>query len=809
MTTATETEKRMAVPTTGMRGGLGRRLLTAFLVMTIGPLSVLSWYAARSGRRNIERQVISKLGTVAAATELRLREWADSRARAFDILASGPDVRDNCAALDAGSEESETARVELSLQLEALLRADPAFRGVSFLNRSGQALVTTGTQQPLGDLGTSVIELSQAASVFQITSLDPAAEAGAVVVRPVKSLDGKPIGTLVGRLSLDGLGSLLESVGSVGEVGHLYVVDRSGMALPQGHTVHSEGIEAAQAGDDVEGSYENGGDTPVIGVYRDLPDLGLVMVAEQPRAEALAAADRVTAAIIAAALVVALVTSVIAAVVTRQITEPLVSLTESALHAADGDLEQRVHVESRDEIGILARVFNRMLAELGSLYNGLEAKVAERTKLLREANRTIQRRAVQLATTVEISRAITSILDPGELLRKVVRAVHDQFDYPYVGVYLLAEDGERLVPAAGIGDVEAVEAAKAHPVTVGSEEAVSQAVLSRKPVVHRWSDERTDVPTERPRIRVEVALPLTVRDDILGVLDILTVAPERIDEDTLSILSSVASQVAVAMDNARAYRNEKEALQRLREAEDMRSRFLAHMSRELREPLTNIIGFCRLILNGLDGPISDQQRHDLRIIHANSEHLLGLINDLLDVSQIEAGLMELHFEDVDLAVMTKSVMATASALVRDKEIELRYDVDDLPLVKADSSRVRQVLLKLLTNAAKFTEEGSIALRAWSEDGEVFVSVRDTGIGIPLEDQKRIFEQFEQGVNEHGRRPNGAGLGLGLSKQFVEMHGGEIWVESEPGRGSVFTFSLPLDPEFAPSDVEAAGWPPGP
>lgn len=511
------------------------------------------------------------------------------------------------------------------------------------------------------------------------------------------------------------------------------------------------------------------------------------MAAEQPRDEALAGADRVTAAIIAAALVVALVTSAIAAVVTRQITGPIVRLTESALRAAEGDLEQRVGVDSRDEIGILAGMFNRMLEELGSLYDGLEAKVAERTALLQEANDTIQRRAVQLATTVEISRAVTSILDPKELLSEVVELVHDHFDYAYVGVYLLADDRKEAVPAADAGGGQAVETAKDEPVSVGSDEAVSRAILLRKPVVQRWDDGESHARFGTPDIRAEAALPLSVRDDILGVLDILTVKSERIDEDTLSILSSVARQVAVALDNARAYRNEKEALERLRKAEEMRSRFLAHMSRELREPLTNIIGFCRLILNGLDGPISEQQRHDLQIIHANSEHLLGLINDLLDVSQIEAGLMELHFEDVDLAAMTKSVMATASALVRDKDIELHRDVEDLPTLKADSARVRQVLLNLLTNAAKFTEEGSIAVKAWSEDGEVFVSVSDTGSGIPVEDQTRIFEQFEQGVDERGRRPNGAGLGLALSRKFVEMHGGEIWVESEPGEGSEFTF----------------------
>nr|HID12667.1 HAMP domain-containing histidine kinase [Anaerolineae bacterium] len=223
-----------------------------------------------------------------------------------------------------------------------------------------------------------------------------------------------------------------------------------------------------------------------------------------------------------------------------------------------------------------------------------------------------------------------------------------------------------------------------------------------------------------------------------------------------------------------------------------KSRFLANMSHELREPLTNIIGFSRLILKGLDGPISDQQRQDLQIVHANSQHLLGLINDLLDISQIEAGLMELQLQELDLAGVIKSVMATTSALVRDKDIELRQEIaPGLPTVQADAARIRQVLLRLLTNAARSTEQGYIAVRAWSNGREVWVSVSDTGAGITPEEQAHVFECFERGNLGNIARPGGDGLGLALSKEFVEMHGGRIWVESEVGKGSTFTFSLPL------------------
>jgi signal transduction histidine kinase len=350
---------------------------------------------------------------------------------------------------------------------------------------------------------------------------------------------------------------------------------------------------------------------------------------------------------------------------------------------------------------------------------------------------------------------------------------------------------------------------------------VRKAFSTGQPSVVEWDEGGAKELFSSPYIRLEAALPLKIGDQTIGVLDILNTATEEgsaphaslsIDDDAISVLQNVANQITIALENARVYKKEKETARRLRETEDFRSRFLAHMSHELRGPLTNIIGFSRLILKGLDGPISEQQRQDIQIIYANSQHLLGLINDLLDVSQIEAGLMKLHVERIDLSEMVKSMMSTTSALLRDKDIKLSCELDnDLPPVRADARRIRQVLLKLVTNAAQFTDQGTIAIRAWYENHgaspQVLVSVSDTGRGISAEDQQRVFEQFEQVKLGDGRRPNGAGLGLALSKEFVEMHGGEIWLESELGIGSTFTFSLPVCHEPAspdPSPQQAQG-----
>jgi signal transduction histidine kinase len=745
------------------------------------------------------------------------------------MLAALPSVRENAAALAAisgGTDANPEQRVTLRAELSAALEQDTAFYRLAFLDREGRILVSTGSPQTSSTAPAALSERMAASqnqqAVLQFTSFDPTAGPGAIVIQRVTSLADQPVGALVGWSDLGDLSSQLQAASNSAEGSEVYLVDASGMALPQGEPLRSVGIEAALSGQERAGLFDNYADLPVIGVYRWMPDLELVLVAEQPQEKAFAVTDNVTAAIVGATLLVALATAIIAAVVTRQVTQPVVRLTESALSIAEGDLEQHVPVKSRDEIGILAFVFNRMAAELRELYDDLEAKVAQRTAMLQTANYQIQRRAIQLAATVEVSQAATSILEPTRLLRQVVQLVHHRFGYSYVGVYLLGEgplEGPAnngggaegyLLLREGMGGGEIVESVKAQPVPlrpVSSEvgRAVREAMLTGEPCVVAWEAEHAKQVFSSPYIRVEAALPLKMGDQIIGVLDILNTESDEgsaaqanvpIDDDAISVLQNVANQITIALENARIYKKEKETARRLRETEDFRSRFLAHMSHELREPLTNIIGFSRLILKGLDGPINEQQRRDVQIIHANSQHLLGLINDVLDVSQIEAGLMELHFQQLDLSEMINSVMATTSALVRDKDIQLGYAVDDLPLVCADATRIRQVLLKLLANAAQFTEQGRIDVRAWCENHgsspKVLVSVSDTGRGISAADQSRVFEKFERGALGNDHRTNGAGLGLALSKEFVEMHGGEIWLESEPGKGSTFTFSLPLN-----------------
>jgi PAS domain S-box-containing protein len=298
-----------------------------------------------------------------------------------------------------------------------------------------------------------------------------------------------------------------------------------------------------------------------------------------------------------------------------------------------------------------------------------------------------------------------------------------------------------------------------------------------------------------------LVIPLQVQDEIIGVIEL----EQKEDgspwlEDERALANAIAHELAITLQDARAYQLTQQALEEMREVDRLKSQFLANMSHELRTPLNSIIGFSRVILKGIDGPITDTQEQDLNAIYNAGHHLLGLINNILDISKIEAGKMELAFTDIDLGEIIRGVMATAVGLVKDKPIELIVDIPEhLPMVQADNIRIRQVLLNLVSNAAKFTEEGHIGVSARTiqrgRRNELVIAVFDTGPGIDLEDQERIFEPFSQVDASPTRKTGGTGLGLSISRHLVALHDGVIWVESIPGEGSTFAFTLPFEPEL--------------
>jgi len=245
----------------------------------------------------------------------------------------------------------------------------------------------------------------------------------------------------------------------------------------------------------------------------------------------------------------------------------------------------------------------------------------------------------------------------------------------------------------------------------------------------------------------------------------------------------------------------EDAVEQLQTLNQLKSQFITHMSHELRTPLNSILGFSGMMLKGIEGSLTEAQSQDVEAIHTSGKHLLRLITDMLEISQLWTGKLDLTLSDVNLPEIIESAMAIAAPLVGDRPIELRQALaPNLPAVRADKTRVRQVLLNLLTNAAKYTERGQIAVSAARDGNHIVIRVADTGIGIPSEHLETIFEESCR-VDRPGMRPvDGLGLGLSISRQLVELQGGRIWVESKVGVGSTFYFSLPIEgPSSNPAD----------
>ncbi len=802
-----------SVPQTGMRGGLGRTLLTAFLLLSIVPLSLISLIASRQARYSLQNELREKLSSIAALTEAQIQSWMaaqqlvltsfvvglesdySSSAAPFSPYSSAlAQDLDEPRANDSTRSSSQTLFISRLEQKTTRLRLEnPAFKTIQLLDIQGQILFA----QPLmrdhthRDGWEQNLTLSQpigGTGLMLVAVLDPQ--------HLLQAIDATiPFGQ-------EGNIYLLSVSGQILDLGRTPVDDESLMIESDAQGNHSAwmnhpAIQAALAGERGVASYKNSKRIQVVGAYRWLESLDMALIVEQPQATALAASDDLVVVLIGAALGAALLTALIAAAVARRITLPIIELTATAVQIASGDLDQKVPTTRRDEIGILARAFNVMTTKLRTLYEGLEEKVRERTQQLQKANAEIRYRATQLAISAEVGRIATSILDRDVLLAQVVDLIRDCFQAYFVAIYFLDESEQWAVLKEGSGGIGARLKTEAYRVEIDQECLVSQVARGLTPLVH--SETALERHTDRhvfPHTRAELAVPLKIGQRKIGVLDVHSTHADAFEENEVMVLETLAGQIAVAIENARAYEIERQAAEQLREVDEFRRRFLSNMSRELRMPLNNIIGFSRVMLKGIDGPITELQREDLSAIYDSGQQLLALINDILDIAQIEAGQMELTLRPLNLAEIAHSVIPTANALLEGRSIVFRHEiVTDLPLVRADPQRLRQVLVKLLSNAAKFTHEGEISLKVWPQAYQVFVSIGDTGIGIPDQYRERVFEMFNQVPSSQSTSKNsGAGLGLTFSKEIIEMHGGTITMSSEEGHGSTFTIALPaIDP----------------
>jgi len=402
----------------------------------------------------------------------------------------------------------------------------------------------------------------------------------------------------------------------------------------------------------------------------------------------------------------------------------------------------------------------------------------------------------ELSALGEVSQAINSTLDVEAVLTTIVAKAVELSGTEAGAIYTFDESCQEFGLRATHGMDEAMIAAiRDRPIGAG-ETAIGQAAAQRAPIQIPDTLKESSLVLDvivRAGYRAVLIVPLLRPDQIVGALVVRRREPGEFPKNTIDLLETFADQSVLAIQNARLFREIEEKSRQLSAASEHKSQFLANMSHELRTPLNAILGYTELIADRVYGEIPEKVLATLQRVQSNGRHLLGLINDVLDLSKIEAGQLTLSLTDYSIGDVVSTVLTAVEPLATGKQLALNSVLPpDLPLARGDERRIAQVLLNLVGNAIKFTDSGEVAVLASAANGSFTIAVRDTGPGIPEADQRRIFDEFKQAeTSSSAWKTGGTGLGLSIAKRIVEMHGGRICVESSPGQGSTFSITLPL------------------
>ena len=422
------------------------------------------------------------------------------------------------------------------------------------------------------------------------------------------------------------------------------------------------------------------------------------------------------------------------------------------------------------------------------LFQELEARTSE-----------LARSVGELKALGEVGQAVSSTLDLQTVLSTIVRHAVQLSGTSGGVIYEYNEASEELhLRASYRMEEELVEAYRVTPLRIG-QGATGRSAATKAPVqvVSLLNEPELGAARIRPilgRLGYQslLAVPLLLEQRIMGALTVYRRETGTFAPEVVNLLQTFGTQSALAIQNARLFREIEEKSKEIEAANRHKSEFLANMSHELRTPLNAIIGFSEVLGERMFGELNEKQAEYTEDILSSGRHLLSLINEILDLSKVEAGRMELELATFDLPLAIDNARTFVRERATKHGINLDVTVDErLGDFVGDERKIKQVLLNLLSNAVKFTPEGGrIGIKARQADGSVEISVSDTGIGIAPEDQPKIFEEFRQVGADYAHKVEGTGLGLTLAKKFVELHGGKIWVESEVGKGSTFSFTLP-------------------
>jgi len=570
--------------------------------------------------------------------------------------------------------------------------------------------------------------------------------------------------------------------------------DMSRLAQVQAARSAGSETEQLQVSDDIQGRR-------VLTAYAHVSPLGWLVFVELPVAEAYAplfATIERSGILLMAALSFAFLAGLVLA---RRMVGPIQALRAGAARIGSGDLGQRISVKTGDELEGLADQFNDMAGRLQESYADLEKKVEIRTHELAQS-------VAELRALGEVSQAVNSTLDINEVLNTIVTKAVQLSDTDAGAIYDYDETkGEFGLRSTYGMDDDLIAAIKERHVHIG-DAGIGHAAAQRAPlqiadVQKEPASEVLDV-VVRAGFRALLFVPLLGAERIVGALVVRRRRPGEFSKQTIDLVQTFAAQSVLAIQNARLFQEIGDKSRQLEVASQHKSQFLANMSHELRTPLNAILGYTELILDDIYGETPAKMRGVLERVQRNGKHLLGLINDVLDLSKIEAGQLTLALADYSLKDVVHSVFVAVESLADEKKLALRIEVpNNLPTGRGDERRLTQVLLNLVGNAIKFTDQGEVAIKASATNGAYTLSVCDTGPGIAPGDQAKIFEEFQQADSSATKKKGGTGLGLSIARRIIELHGGKIWVESEIGKGATFSINLPVKVEQQHAERERA------
>jgi signal transduction histidine kinase len=552
--------------------------------------------------------------------------------------------------------------------------------------------------------------------------------------------------------------------------------------LPQVKALHSAQPGSLDIGRDTR-------DNAVVFAAAKIPTLQATVFVEQPRWIAFYPVYELLIRLLTL-FVIGIILSVIAGtVLARRMAVPIQALKTGAQRIAAGEFGHKIEVKTGDEIEVLAREFNHMARELEESYSALEQKVEERTRDLAQT-------VSELRALEEIGRAVASSLDLPHVLSTIVgRAV--QLSGADGGAIYAFDERKHVFQLAEAHGFEPSFIEKVRQTPIGEVATpIGEAARRREPIVIPDLTQPSHFALRAPALAAGfyslLVVPLVGIEGVLGALVVLRHAKGGFSHNIVGLMQIFADQSVLAMHNARLFNEVEEKGRQLALASEHKSQFFANMSHELRTPLNAVLGYTELLADGLYGDIPERAKQVLERVQINGTHLLALINDVLDLSKIEAGELSLTLEDYSVRTVVDTVVAQAGSLAQAKGLAINTEIaDDLPKGLGDERRLTQVVLNIVSNAIKFTEQGSVTIAASAANGTFEIAIKDTGPGIAPEDHSRIFEAFQQVDNSNTRKKGGTGLGLSISKRLVEMHGGTITVDSTVSVGSTFHVRVPI------------------